>query len=108
MVMVWNGEATTGMAASVTTTSAPITTRRPLHTRGVASASSVTAGGQPSRATEEARRPHEQDHRRDEVEGGELEPGEVRDPARPQQTHDQGADERALQASQPSHPDDDE
>src|SRR2546426_11122890 len=96
MVMVWNGEATAGMTASAPTASAPITTRRPLHTRGDASASSVTAGGQPSRATEEAGRPHGQDHRRDEVEDGELDLGEGRDPARPHEDGDQGADDGAL------------
>src|SRR2546429_9164232 len=104
MVMVWNGEATTGMAASVTTTSAPITTRRPLHTRGDASASSVTAGGQPSRATEEAGRPHEQDHPPDEVEDGELDLREVRDPEPPHEPDDQRPAERALTLVPPSLP----
>src|SRR5438093_11634420 len=108
MVMVWNGEATAGMTASAPTASAPITTRRPLHTRGDASASSVTAERGRSRATEETGRPDEQDHRRDEVEDGELDLGEVRDPERPHEADDQGADERALQASEPTDHDDNE
>src|SRR5206468_8700975 len=108
MVMVWNGEATAGMTASAPTASAPITTRRPLHTRGDASASSVTAGGQPSRAPEETGRPDEQGHRRDEVEDGELDLGEVGDPERAHEADDEGADECTFQASQPSDHDDNE
>src|SRR2546426_8833331 len=108
MVMVWNGEATAGMAASAPTASAPITTRRPLHTRGDASASSVTAERGRSRAPEETGRPDEQDHRRDEVEDGELDLGEVGDPERAHEADDEGADERTFQTSQPSDHDDDE
>src|SRR5215470_16921387 len=102
MVMVWNGEATAGTSTRAPTTSAPTRTRRPLHTRGDVSASSVTAGGARSRAAEETGRPHEQDDGGDEVEDGELDLGEVRDADRPHEAHDQGSDERALQASQPS------
>src|SRR3989442_10036908 len=108
MVMVWKGEATAGMTASAPTTSAPLSTRRPLHTRGDVSASSVTAGRRRSRASEETGRPHEQDDRGDEVEDGELDLGEVRDPERPHEAHDQCPDERTLQTSQSSDHDHDE
>src|SRR5262245_63586052 len=100
--MGWSGEATAGMTTSAPMTSAPTRTRRPLQTRGDVNASSVTAGGRRSRAAEETGRPHEQDDGGDEVEDGELDLGEVRDPERPHEPDDQRADERALQASQPS------
>src|SRR5437899_11429137 len=101
MVMVWNGEATAGMAASAPTASAPITTRRPLHTRGDASASSVTAERRRSRAPEETGRPDEQDHRREEVEDGELDLGDVGDRERGQETADECADERDFPTYHP-------
>src|SRR3989442_6760141 len=101
MVTVWKGEAMVGMTASAPTASAPLRTRRLLNTRGDVSASSATAGRRRrSRAPEETGRPDEQDDGGDEVEDGELDLGEVRDPERPHEPHDQCSDEGTLQASQ--------
>src|SRR5207247_9661344 len=58
--------------------------------------------------TEEAGWPDQQDDRRDEVEHGELDLGEPRDASLADDADDERPHERALEAAEPAHHDDDE
>src|SRR5215471_14853449 len=93
--MVSKGGRISGSAAKTMT---PPTTRRAR--RGILNAS--TPGRERSCASEDSRRPEEEDDRGDQVEDGQLDLREVRDTECPDHAHDDCAGERALQRAEPA------